>query len=31
MPPAMLNSMGEAWRKQQANLEELKKEKETPK
>jgi hypothetical protein len=34
MPPAMLNSMGEAWRKQQANLEELKKEaqqKQTPK
>ena len=26
MPPAMLNSMGEAWRKKQENLEALKKE-----
>jgi ribonuclease Z len=34
MPPTMLNSMGEAWRKQQANQAELKKQaqqKETPK
>ncbi|MGA7459716.1 MAG: hypothetical protein WBW69_05795, partial [Candidatus Korobacteraceae bacterium] len=26
MPPAMLNSMGEAWRQKEANLEVLKKE-----
>jgi len=31
MPPQMLNSMGEAWRKKQENLEALKKETVTPK